>query len=51
MVAIRNSMVSVWITPNLVLAGLGAMLACSALGALLSIRTLFLVDPGQAFRT
>ncbi len=51
MAAIRNSMISVWITPNLVLMGLGTMLACSALGALLSIRKLFLVDPGQAFRT
>jgi len=51
MVALRNSMISVWITPNLIAAGLGTMLACSALGALLSIRRVFVVDPGEAFRT
>ena len=37
--------------PELVAAGLGTMLACSALGALLSIRRLFVIDPGEAFRT
>jgi len=49
--ALRNSMVSVLITPDLIAAGLGTMLACSTLGALLSIRTVFVVDPGEAFRT
>jgi hypothetical protein len=51
MAAVRHSMVSVLITPNLVAAGLGTMLACAALGALISIRRLFLIDPGEAFRT
>jgi putative ABC transport system permease protein len=51
MLAVRGSMVSLLITPSLIGAGLGAMLACSAFGALLSIRTLFVVDPGEAFRT
>ena len=43
--------VSVLITPNLVAGGLGSMLACSAAGALWSIRTLYSIDPGEAFRT
>ena len=51
MAALRGSMVLVLITPNLVAAGLGTMLACSALGALLSIRAVFTIDPGEAFRT
>ncbi len=51
MAALRGSMVSVWITPNLVAAGLGTMLACSALGALLSIRAVFTIEAGEAFRT
>jgi putative ABC transport system permease protein len=51
MVALRNSMISLLITLNLIAAGLGTMLACSACGALLSIRRLFVVDPGEAFRT
>ena len=51
MVALRHSTISLLITPKLVAAGLGTMLACSALGALLSIRRVFAVDPGEAFRT
>jgi putative ABC transport system permease protein len=51
MAALRNSMISVLITPTLVAAGLGTMLACSAFGALLSIHSVFVVDPGEAFRT
>jgi ABC-type lipoprotein release transport system permease subunit len=51
MAAVRHSMISVLVTPNLVAAGLGTMLGCSALGALISIRRLFLIDPGEAFRT
>jgi putative ABC transport system permease protein len=51
MASLRNSMVSVLITPNLIAAGLGTMLVCSTLGALLSIRRLFFIDPGEAFRT
>ena len=34
MAALRNSMIVVLITPNLIAAGLGTMLACSALGCL-----------------
>ncbi len=49
--ALRNTMVLVLITPNLVAAGLGTMLVCSALGALLSIRRVFVIEPGEAFRT
>jgi putative ABC transport system permease protein len=49
--ALRNSMIVLLITPNLVAAGLGTMLFCSALGALISIRRLFAIDPGEAFRT
>ena len=49
MAALGNSVVL--ITPNLIAAGLGTMLACSALGALISIRRLFSIDPGEAFRT
>ena len=51
MAALRNSMIVVLITPNLIAAGLGTMLACSAFGALISIRRLFSIDPGEAFRT
>ncbi len=51
MASLRNSMVSVLITANLIAAGLGTMLVCSTLGALLSIRRLFFIDPGEAFRT
>ena len=51
LLAIRNSMILVLITPKLVAAGLGAMLACSLLGALLSIRRVVVIDPGEAFRT
>ena len=47
----KSLMIVVWITPNLIAAGLGTMLACSALGALISIRRLFAIDPGEAFRT
>ncbi len=51
MTALHNSMIVVLITPNLIAAGLGTMLACSVLGALISIRRLFAIDPGEAFRT
>ncbi len=50
-VALRDSMVLLLITPKLVAAGLGTMLACSALGALISIYRLFVIEPGEAFRT
>ncbi len=49
--AVRGSMISLLVTPELVAAGLGTMLACSVLGALISIRRLFVIDPGEAFRT
>jgi hypothetical protein len=49
--ALQNTLIVLLITPNLIAAGLGTMLACSALGALLSIRPLFTIDPGEAFRT
>ena len=49
--AVRGTMISLLVTPGLVAAGLGTMLACSALGALISIRRLFVIDPGEAFRT
>ncbi len=49
--ALRNSMIVVLITPNLIGAGLGTMLTCSVLGAMISIRRLFSIDPGEAFRT
>ena len=49
--AVHGTMISLLVTPELVAAGLGAMLACSALGALISLRRLFVIDPGEAFRT
>jgi hypothetical protein len=49
--AVRDSTISLLVTPGLVAAGLGTMLACSALGALISIGRLFVIDPGEAFRT
>jgi putative ABC transport system permease protein len=49
--ALRDSMIVLLVTPKLVAAGLGTMLACSVLGALISIRRLFAIDPGEAFRT
>jgi putative ABC transport system permease protein len=49
--ALRDSMIVLLVTPKLIAAGLGTMLACSVLGALISIRRLFAIDPGEAFRT
>jgi putative ABC transport system permease protein len=50
-IALRDSMVLLLITPKLVAAGLATMFACAILGALVSIRRLFVIDPGEAFRT
>jgi len=48
---LRESTISIVITPPLVGIGVGVMLLCSATGSLLSIRKLMLTDPGEAFRT
>jgi len=48
---LRESTISVAITPSVVAMGLGVMIACSALGSLLSIRKLVTTDPGEAFRS
>ncbi len=49
--ALSDSTISVLITPSLVAVGVTVMLACSALGSLLSIGKLVATDPGEAFRT
>jgi hypothetical protein len=48
---LRDSTITVVITPVLVGIGVGVMLICSAAGSLLSIRKLMTTDPGEAFRT
>jgi len=48
---LRQSTISVLITPSLVAIGVSVMLVCSAMGSLLSIRKLVTTDPGEAFRT
>jgi putative ABC transport system permease protein len=48
---LRESTISIVVTPPLVAIGVGVMLLCSATGSLLSIRKLMSTDPGEAFRT
>jgi putative ABC transport system permease protein len=48
---LKDSTITVKITPPLVGLGVGVMLICSAAGSLLSIRKLVMTDPGEAFRT
>lgn len=48
---VKQTTISVVITPYLILGALGSMLLCSALGALFSIRKLSATEPGEAFRT
>ncbi len=48
---LRETTISVVVTPTLVGIGLSVMVVCSALGSLLSIRKLVTTDPGEAFRS
>jgi putative ABC transport system permease protein len=48
---LKDSTITVVITPGLVALGVCVMLLCSAAGSLLSIRRLVMTDPGEAFRT
>jgi putative ABC transport system permease protein len=48
---LRESTISIVVTPPLVAIGVSVMLFCSATGSLLSIRKLLSTDPGEAFRT
>jgi putative ABC transport system permease protein len=48
---LARTTISLVITPNLVLAGLGTTALCSTLSSLLSIRKVISTDPGEAFRT
>jgi putative ABC transport system permease protein len=48
---LARTAISVIITPQLVLAGVGTTGVCSALSSLLSIRKMISTDPGEAFRT
>jgi putative ABC transport system permease protein len=48
---LAKTTISVVVTPNLALAGVGATALCSALSSLLSIRKMISTDPGEAFRT
>ena len=47
---LSKTAISMVITPELVLAGLGTTALCSALSSLLSIRKVITTDPGEAFR-
>ena len=47
---LEKTAISMVITPELVLAGLGTTALCSALSSLLSIRKVITTDPGEAFR-
>jgi putative ABC transport system permease protein len=49
--ALRETTIAVVITPKLVLAGVGALLCSSIVGALISVRRAATTDPGTAFRT
>jgi putative ABC transport system permease protein len=49
--SLRESTISVVITPTLVAMGIVVMVLCSAMGSLLSIRKLVTTDPGEAFRS
>jgi putative ABC transport system permease protein len=48
---LARTTISVVITRELILAGLGTTALCSALSSLLSIRQVINTDPGEAFRT
>jgi putative ABC transport system permease protein len=49
--ALRTTTISVVVSPALVFATMGALLFCSAVGALLSIQRVIATEPGRAFRT
>jgi ABC-type lipoprotein release transport system permease subunit len=47
---LETTSISMVVTRELVLAGLGTTALCSALSSLLSIRKVITTDPGEAFR-
>ena len=47
---LEKTSISMVVTPELVLAGVGTTALCSALSSLLSIRKVITTDPGEAFR-
>ncbi len=49
--ALRETTIAVAISPKLVLAGSGALLCFSIVGALFSVRRAAMTDPGMAFRS
>jgi putative ABC transport system permease protein len=49
--ALRSTTISVVITRRLVFVALGTLLACSALGSLLSVARIARIEPGKAFRS
>ncbi len=49
--ALRQTTISVTITPELIGSAVGTMFLCSIIGAMLSIRKLVATEPGEAFRT
>jgi putative ABC transport system permease protein len=51
LILLARTTISVVITRELVLAGLGTTAICSSLSSLLSIRQVINTDPGEAFRT